>query len=118
MTILRIDRIKNNNIFIFHDCSFLWNTISENGFFRFYSRIKGGYSMKEMLALAAAALMCSSMLAGCMGDDKNSSSMTSSGGVVNDVISGAEDMVSDVVSGAEDLVSDAQDTVSDVLSSR
>lgn len=58
----------------------------------------------------AMALSLSLLFTACTAgdDDKNTSSMTSSGVV--------DDVVSDIESGAEDLMSDAEDAVSDVMS--
>ena len=72
--------------------------------------------MKKAIALIAAALMCSAMLTACMGDDDKNSSNVSSGGAVNDVISGAEDIVSDITSGTEDIVSDIVSGTEDIVS--
>lgn len=70
--------------------------------------------MKKMFALTLSALICVAVFTGC-GNKDGSSSMTSSKGAVNDVVSGVvsgtEDVVSGIVSGAEDIVSGAEDAL-------
>lgn len=81
--------------------------------------------MKKYTAIGLAVLLCLTLLCGCSGNTEGNSengvvSDTTSGGVVNDMISDAGDMIEDGTSTAGDMIGDAvsgvEGAVSDTIS--